>query len=129
MARLTLSEQVNALASEKAELTAKVHALTAHCEQQGVTAQLLREELTTLRERANQVSDLEKKLKEAESMKKYYSEQASGYASELEQAHAVLDGVAGAPSREFEGEYGKVKRNVVTRLAGAFIAFARGAAV
>jgi hypothetical protein len=37
----------------------------------------------------------------------------------------VLDSVEGAPLRDYEGEYGRKQRNVVTRLAGAFLAIAQ----
>jgi hypothetical protein len=58
----------------------------------------------------------------------YRDKAADRAEAEIEQAHAVLDGVEGAPSREYEvgdGYNSKRQRNVVTRLAGAFLAITK----
>lgn len=132
MARLTLSEQVNAQASTIAELTAKLHtaeqdlaATRGNLAAQIAETQRLREltgDLPGLRE---QITKLTKERDDAKSMQTYYSGLHTNASNELEQAHAVLDGVDGAPARKYEAEYGSGQRNVVTRLAGAFLAIAK----
>lgn len=132
MARLTLSEQVNKQASEISQLSEQLRQAgetNAHylatTERQQLEIVALRkqvEELPTLR------SDLEKTkeaLKSKESSYGYCTSERERLESEVEQAHAMLDGVEGAPGREYEGEYGKRRRNVVARLAGAFLAIAK----
>jgi len=121
MGRLTLSEQVNAQASQIAELTAKLH-----------TAQATVAQLTAAEAVARKVPELQEALtkaqeeaKKAREMQTYYSHNADKATAELEQAHAVLDGVDGAPPRKYEADYGSGQRNVVTRLAGAFLAIAK----
>lgn len=132
MARLTLSEQVNAQASTIAELTARLHSTQQELAttQGNLAAQIaetqrLREltgDLPGLRE---QVAKLTKERDDAKNMQTYYSNNADKASNELEQAHAVLDGVDGAPARKYEADYGSGQRNVVTRLAGAFLAIAK----
>lgn len=132
MARLTLSEQVNDLSSKLATLTAELHTaqgtVATHLgtiERQQGEVHVLRkqvEELPSLRE---QVAKLTKELETSKNSLTYRSSEADKATNELEQAHAVLDGVDGAPAREYEMEYGKGRRNVVTRLAGAFLAIAK----
>jgi len=129
MARLTLSEQVNALSSEKAELTAKLAADASLIQSYRDTQARLNVELDTLRDLPKRVEELEKDLKNAKLMRELYEKSSAKAESEIEQAHAVLDGVVGAPSREYDGNYGKLQRNVVTRLAGAFLAIARNGGV
>lgn len=125
MARLTLSEQVNALLSEKAELTAKLAADATLIQSYRDTQARLNVELDTLRDLPKRVEELEKELKSAKSMREVYEKSSNKAESEIEQAHAVLDGVKGAPSREYDGSYGKMQRSVVTRLAGAFLVIAQ----
>lgn len=129
MARLTLSEQVNALSSEKAELTAKLAADASVIQSFRDIQARLNLELENLRELPARIEELEKELKNAKSMRELYEKSSNKAESEIEQAHAVLDGVEGAPSREYDGNYGKLQRNVVTRLAGAFLAIARNGGV
>jgi chromosome segregation ATPase len=69
---------------------------------------------------------LEKTIKDKDSTYSYVSAEKSRLENEIEQAHAVLDSVEGAPSREYEKDYGKGQRNIITRLAGAFLAIAKG---
>ena len=125
MARLTLSEQVNALLSEKAELTAKLAADATLIQSYRDTQARLNVELDTLRDLPKRVEELEKELKSAKSMREVYEKSSNKAESEIEQAHAVLDGVKGAPNREYDGSYGKMQRSVVTRLAGAFLVIAQ----
>ena len=132
MARLTLSEQVNELSSKLATLVAELHTaqgtiaiqLSTIERQQGEVYALRKqvEELPGLRE---QVAKLTTELESTKNSLVYRNSEADRVANELEQAHAVLDGVDGAPAREYEMEYGKGRRNVVTRLAGAFLAIAK----
>ena len=132
MARLTLSEQVNALSSEKAGLQAQCNNLAQEVlrsEDRNVQlqAQLLdldRYKQEVLNQKAR-IEELEKELKNAKSMREMYEKSSNKAESEIEQAHAVLDGVKGAPSREYDGSYGKMQRSVVTRLAGAFLVIAQ----
>jgi hypothetical protein len=74
------------------------------------------------------VAELEKKLKSKESSYDYQGSRLTLAEHEIEQAHAVLDGVDGAPERTYtkaDGYNTMLQRNVVTRLAGAFLAIAR----
>ena len=116
MARTTISQQLATAQQELAEMRKDFDALQRAYDSLKATQRLTIENLTTEHAKA---------LKTAEDSKTYYSREADARAAELEQAHAVLDGVEGAPSREYEGDYGKLRRNVVTRLAGAFLAIAR----
>ena len=136
MARLTLSEQVNKLASEKAELDAELQ--TARQELAGMRGSLqfsgqelshLRSKLEELIELRDKLAAAEKELQSAKNMQTYYSAQADKANSELAQAHAVLDGVEGAPPRKYEVDGYTQERNVVTRLAGAFLAIAKSGGV
>lgn len=132
MARLTLSEQVNQQASEIAKLTEQLRqsgeinarylaaAETMQLEIAGLRKQV--EELPTLRAELEKTKEA---LKNKESNYNYCSTEKVRLEGEIEQAHAVLDGVEGAPGRGYEGDYGKRHRNVVTRLAGAFLAIAK----
>lgn len=132
MARLTLSEQVNALASKNAELTAMIHSFEAREDRLQASVNLLQEEAGKVPGLVTKVAELTKDRDAQKSMRDLYEKAATKAESEIEQAHAVLDGVEGAPSREYEtsDSYGssKKQRNVVTRLAGAFLSIAqRGA--
>lgn len=128
MARLTLSEQVNALASKNAELTAKVHSLEAANDQFHAENNRLRDQVSRIEGLEAQIAMLTKDRDSQKNMRDMYEKSATKAESEIEQAHAVLDGVEGAPTRDYEGSYGKLHRNVVTRLAGAFLSIAqRGA--
>lgn len=132
MARLTLSEQVNQHASTisalQEELTNTrqinaVHLSTSENQQNEIA--LLRQRLRAEDDLAKKLAEAEEKLKSKTSSYDYMVSEKNRAEAELEQAHAVLDGVDGAPDREYEGEYGKRHRNVVTRLAGAFLAIAK----
>lgn len=134
MARLTLSEQVNAQASQIAELTAQLHTaretvashLSANHLMQGEVDRLRKEvgEIPALRE---QIAKLTKERDDAKNSLAYQGGEAQRATNEIEQAHAVLDGVDGAPPRTYrrdDSNYDR-QRNVVTRLAGAFLAIAK----
>lgn len=132
MARLTLSEQVNLHASTISALQDElvntrqlnaVHLSTIENQQSEIAA--LRSRLREENELAKKLAEVEEKLKSKESSYNYCSAEKSRVEAEIEQAHAVLDGVDGAPGREYEGDYGKRHRNVVTRLAGAFLAITK----
>lgn len=134
MARLTLSEQVNAQASTIASLTAELHTaretiashLRANEMMQSEVARLrtVADEVPVLRE---QIAKLTKERDDAKQSVTYHSAEAQKASNEIEQAHAVLDGVDGAPPRTYrpdDSSYDR-QRNVVTRLAGAFLAIAK----
>ena len=128
MARLTLSEQVNALASKNAELTAMIHAFEEQEDRLQASVKRLQEEADKVPGLVAKIAELTKERDSQKNVRDMYEESAAKYESEIEQAHAVLDGVEGAPPREYEGSYGKLHRNVVTRLAGTFLSIAqRGA--
>jgi uncharacterized coiled-coil DUF342 family protein len=132
MARLTLSEQVNALASKNAELTAMIHAFEAQEERLQASVKRLQEEADKVPGLVTKIAELTKDRDSQKSLRDMYEKAATKAEAEVEQAHAVLDGVEGAPPREYEtsDSYGssKKQRYVVTRLAGAFLSIAqRGA--
>jgi len=126
MARLTLSEQLT-----QAQTTIATQLQTLESQQREVYT--LRQGITSTVSDAKAamqgiITDLEKKLKDKEISYQYQATSLSAATNELEQAHAVLDSVEGAPARDYErndGYGGKVHRNVVTRLAGAFLAIAK----
>lgn len=132
MPRLTLSKQVSQLTADKEELTAALvvrdQTIAAHlAANESMQKEVIRlNQLVAAGENNKiRIEELEKKLKDAESMRAYNNTRADKAENELEQAHAVLDSVDGAPPREYDVEYGRGQRNVVTRLAGAFLAIAR----
>lgn len=132
MARLTLSEQVNQQASEIAKLTEQLRQAGETNARYLAAAEAMQSEVASLRKQVEELptlrSELEKTkeaLKSKESSYNYCATEKVRLEGEIEQAHAVLDGVEGAPGREYEGDYGKRQRNVVTRLAGAFLAIAK----
>lgn len=127
MTRMTIGDQLITAQAKLAELQESIKQLTLVNEQlRGAQAGRDRahdEAVAKLKE------EHEKAIKTKESSYNYMSQQHTSAANELEQAHAVLDSVEGAPSRDYEAEYGKKQRNVVTRLAGAFLAIAQARAV
>jgi chromosome segregation ATPase len=85
-------------------------------------------ELTAkLNDAAEKVAKLEKELESAKSMSKYHSDARTKAESELEQLHLILDGIDGAPLKEYDNGYGKQNRTVVTRLTGTIMAVMKGA--
>lgn len=132
MPRLTLSEQVNQHASTISALQdelANIRQLNAMhlstIENQQNEIALLRQRVRADEELAKKLAEAEEKLKSKTSSYDYIVSEKNRAEAEIEQAHAVLDGVDGAPGREYDGDYGKRHRNVVTRLAGAFLAIAK----
>jgi len=124
MSRLTLSEQVQSLTSQLASAQSQVSSLEADNKAyQGQLAHL-RIEVSDLRAQALKVERLEKELETNKSSNTYNRELAARYKDELDQAHAVLDGVEGAPGRKLEGDYSG-ERSLITRLAGTFMAIAK----
>jgi predicted RNase H-like nuclease (RuvC/YqgF family) len=131
MTRVTLSEltnQINTLTAANSELTAQVAVLQDRCKEIDVTRSANNALRADNRALEGKLEDLQKKLKNAESNSTYWQGISNGHSSELDQAHAVLDSVEGAPSRTYEvpSSYGSntKERNVVTRLAGAFLSIA-----
>lgn len=136
MARLTLSEQLAASETTIASLRAMLSEAQQKAIINDAEITRLRESLQKAEERGalvtaltTELEETKKKLATSEQSKTYNAERANKAESELEQAHAVLDGVTGAPARTYEQEYGKGNRNVVTRLAGAFLAIAQNGSV
>ena len=136
MTRLTLSQQLTTLQEQLATTNSLLMV-----EQDGATRlreQLLRgqkdleaahSELATLRDAAKAHEAIVKELASTKGSNTYNNQRADKAEGELEQCHAVLDGVEGAPGRDYEstvGSYTSAKtRNVVTRLAGAFLSIAK----
>lgn len=129
MARLTLSEQLTAAQVTIQALNAQVAVLQSDI--RAVEATTERAERLAAEKLATVTAEFEKKLKDKDQSYTYQSSSLTEARNEIEQAHAVLDGVEGSPTRDYEkeGAYGKVQRNVVTRLAGAFLAIARNGGV
>lgn len=137
MARLTLSEQLTALTQAHSALQEQYLESKAVIQTHLKTIELLQEESArlwplqeTTRLQALKIAELEKTVKEKSNSYDYKYQELQKAEGEIEQAHAVLDGVPGAPSREYEQvlSYGSTsthKRSVVTRLAGAFLAIAQ----
>lgn len=123
--RPNLSERFAELQLEVEGLRSRAFIKERELEIARAEAERLREQLTSLPDLREQVVKMAKELDSAKNIQKWSNERARNAENELEQAHAVLDGVSGAPSREYEQEYGKGTRNVVTRLAGAFLAIAQ----
>lgn len=66
-----------------------------------------------------QVSDLEKRLKLSEQAKDSFSKRLDEHAAEVEQVHALLDVLAGAPARTNESSpHWDKSVKAMTRLAG-----------
>jgi len=132
MTRLTLSAQLTQCASTIQSLQTELAEANQINAKHLATIENQQNEIFLLRKRCQAEEDLGKKLTETEEKLKvktssydYIAAEKNRAEAEIEQAHAVLDGVDGAPSRDYDGEYGKRHRNVVTRLAGAFLAIAR----
>lgn len=128
MARITLSEQNTALQSTiealKSQLSSLQHRIDS--QQREFDGAAVAKNLAL----SAQQAEFDKKLKEKDDINRWANEARTKAENELEQAHAVLDSVPGAPARTYEDKsssYSSEKsRNVVTRLAGAFLAIARG---
>ena len=132
MARLTLAEQLREAQQALAEQQNSNGLLTAELRNMAAEHSTMLAENNQLRVTAGQLTlvkeELEKVRKELDSTKNSYTyanNRAEKAEAELEQCHAVLDGVDGAPAREYDGDYGKKYRGVVTRLAGAFLSIAK----
>lgn len=123
--RPSLSARFEALEAEATELKGKLFVAERNLELAQSEVSRLRVQLTDIPDLREQVAKLTKERDDSKNSSKWSDDRARTAESELEQAHAVLDGVSGAPAREYEQEYGKGKRNVVTRLAGAFLAIAQ----
>lgn len=139
MGRMTMSlqlEQAQALAeahgAEVARLATENAVQANTIERQAAQIQALQGIAERLSAEQAKVAELEGKFKTKDQAYTYSNEAKAKAENELEQAHAVLDGIEGAPSREYEsgGSYStKLQRSVVTRLAGTFVAIARGQGV
>lgn len=132
MSRLTISQQlsdavakIDHLLSVKSGLETSLAAAEARVQLLEGELNSLRERVATIPEKEEKIAQLTKDLENKNSSYSYISAEKTKYENEIEQAHAVLDGVDGAPTREYERDYGKGYRNVVTRLAGAFLAISQ----
>ena len=137
MARLTLGEQLTALQQAHKELQESYQALRHNLDSQIAHAAAVQANFDALyplqgkvSEQAGKIEELERKLKDKSSSYEHKTAELTKAEAELEQAHAVLDGVEGAPTRDYEktlsyGGTSTCQRNVVTRLAGAFLAIAQ----
>lgn len=132
MARLTLAEQLQAAQQALAEqqnsnvlLMAELRNAIAEVSQLKADNNRLKIETSQLAAAKEELEKAKKELESAKSSYTYANSRVDRAEGELEQCHAVLDGVDGAPAREYDGDYGKKQRGVVTRLAGAFLAIAK----
>lgn len=132
MSRLTLTQQLSAseqkldtMRGSFSTLQAERNSLVDQVNSMQQTLAEQRGEISRLREVEKKIESLEKDLKSAREMRDYYDREHRQAHNELEQCHAVLDGVEGAPAREYEGTHGTRQRTVVTRLAGAFLSIAK----
>lgn len=132
MSRLTLTQQLSAseqkldtMRGSFSTLQAERNSLADQVNSMQQTLAEQRGEISRLREVEKKIESLEKDLKSAREMRDYYDREHRQAHNELEQCHAVLDGVEGAPAREYEGAHGTRQRTVVTRLAGAFLSIAK----
>lgn len=136
MSRLTLTQQLSASEQKLDTMRGSFSTLQAErnsladlfADQVNSMQQTLAEqrgEISRLREVEKKIESLEKDLKSARETRDYYDREHRQAHNELEQCHAVLDGVEGAPAREYEGAHGTRQRTVVTRLAGAFLSIAK----
>ena len=134
MARQTLTQQNLEQAAELARQAAMLTELRETLAVKAEVVQNLQQTCTQLRGEVAMVKGLQeeldktkKDLEQSKSMQTYYSAEAAKANAELTQAHAVLDGVIGAPTRIYraEGSSYDTDRSVVTRLAGAFLAIAQ----
>lgn len=130
--RLTLTEQVTLQEEQITKLRDELRQVREINAVRLSTIENLQTEAAGLRSKLRQEGELAAELEKVkaalaskESSYTYAMTEKNKAEAEIEQAHAVLDGVDGAPSRDYEGEYGKRHRNVVTRLAGAFLAIAK----
>jgi len=132
MSRLTISQQladahvkIDHLLSVKSGLETAQASSESRVESLEAELRSLRAQISTIPAKDEKIAQLTKDLETKTSNYNYAITEKTKAENELEQAHAVLDGVEGAPAREYEKEYGKGYRNVVTRLAGAFLAIAQ----
>lgn len=123
--RPSLTARFEALEAEAEELRRNLFLAERSREVAQAEVERLRVQLDGLSDLREQVAKLTKERDDEKNSVKWSDDRARHAENELEQAHAVLDGVSGAPAREYEQEYGKGRRNVVTRLAGAFLAIAQ----
>ena len=123
MTRLTLSEQLQSAQDKITELQGSLQQLLSTND--GLRGQIAQLDHVHGEAVAKLKEEHEKAIKSKSDSYSYQSQSLTTANNEIEQAHAVLDSVDGAPSREYEAEYGKKQRNIVTRLAGAFLAIAQ----
>lgn len=130
MTRLSLSQQLQQALADKERLFAECQEFrTANAT--AVTAlEQLQKEVLFLRQKkldlgvqlsdcTQQLAETKKKLSEKESAYTYAAESRSRAEGELEQVHAILDSLEGAPSRTFklESAYSETTRTLSARFA------------
>lgn len=99
-------------------------------DEHGAALTLLRE--TNAAEAAKYMSETDKSLKYKDDRINAATEATRKLETEIEQLHAMLDGIPGAPGRQFEkpGSYAGAscsieERSIVARIAGALVIIAR----
>lgn len=142
MARIPLNEQVAALNAKLSETTADLRSATSVAASRASVIETLEQSAVGYRTQLDksraatdaavaELAKLTENLKSVQQGYDYLSKVNERLEGELEQAHAVLDGVANCPGREYPSAsgYGTTKRALSTRLAGAMLAIARGGSV
>lgn len=130
--RLTLSQQLETALADKERLFQECQEFRSGQDTAVKALETLQNEVVELRSKvslyASQIGDLttklaaaEKETKEAKSTYTYAQEGRVKAEGELEQVHAILDSLEGAPSRTFqvEGAYSETKRTLSARFAVA----------
>ncbi len=131
--RLTMAEQLNSAEERYQELATKYNHLmaeTARLTEQKVTSDIaIAQAIKAIHDhegRAAALAEAEKKLKAAESSRDYWNKQYDEVHKEIEAAHDVLNGVADSPPQKYQLDGYDRTRGLVARLAGTFVALAKG---
>lgn len=130
MTRLSLSQQLQQALADKERLFAECQEFrTANATAVTALEQLQKEVVVLRQQKADlegkftdctqQLTETKKKLSEKDTSYTYAAEARSRAEGELEQVHAILDSLEGAPSRTFklEGAYSETPRTLSARFA------------
>lgn len=130
MTRLTLSQQLETALADKEHLFKEYQEVRQANLTAVATMEQLREEVRILRhnnegldlqlgDAKQQLAETKRKLADKESSYTYAAEARNKAEGELEQVHAILDSLEGAPSRTFTapGAYSETTRTLSARFA------------